>query len=323
MVTVNSVRLSCDFNMEQGSESECQSDNQNIRITKEQYGQLAYLLQQFKRANTTEHSDNMQMTGPTVNFAGIITCTSSINFDKPSCECYKETADLWILNLGASHHVTFNKNHLTNIFVLPYPLLVRLPNGYRVKVTEVGDVQLTPNITLYKVLFLPSSKYNLISINSMTLHLKYIISFSNTSCLLHAPSLKRPLKIDRVHDGLDLLFSECLQKDKHVTPAKNSTTSFSLHNNYMMHCQYISNSLFHPSVLRTLSDNKDNVVNADVNVVSSLSPDDNANLLWHYRLGHVPFVKMKSILSIPVVFSSKQSFFCPICHMARQTILPF
>lgn len=47
------------------------------------------------------------------------------------------------------------------------------------------------------------------------------------------------------------------------------------------------------------------------------------NVLWYNRLEHVPFVKMKNIVSIPASFSSKQPFLCSICPMARQERLPF
>nr|XP_009795207.1 PREDICTED: uncharacterized protein LOC104241936 [Nicotiana sylvestris] len=40
-------------------------------------------------------------------------------------------------------------------------------------------------------------------------------------------------------------------------------------------------------------------------------------------LGHIPFVKMKRITSIPANFSPKQPFTCTICPMARQERLPF
>lgn len=76
---------------------------------------------------------------------------------KLSCECYKDKTDLWILQSGVSHHMTFNKVHFTNILPLPEPMLVRLPNGYNIKVTEVGNMQLTSHNTLYNVLFIPSS----------------------------------------------------------------------------------------------------------------------------------------------------------------------
>lgn len=83
----------------------------------------------------------------------------------------------------------FNKNHFSDIITLPYPMLVNLPNGYKVKVTEVGTVKLAPMITLYKVLFIPSFRYNLISINSFTIHVKCIASFSNSTCVLQGPSM--------------------------------------------------------------------------------------------------------------------------------------
>ncbi|OIT29118.1 hypothetical protein A4A49_56015, partial [Nicotiana attenuata] len=98
--------------------------------------------------------------------------------------------------------MTFDKSHLQNIVSLPYPLLVKLPNGYKVKVSEIGSVSLTPEIILYKVLFIPSFKFNLVSISSLAAHLKCIASFSDTSCLLQAPSLKRPLEIGKLLDGL-------------------------------------------------------------------------------------------------------------------------
>lgn len=57
---------------------------------------------------------------------------------------------------GASHHMTFEKSHLVNLITLPYPLLVQLPNGYRVKITEVGSVHLNSKITLSGLLYAPS-----------------------------------------------------------------------------------------------------------------------------------------------------------------------
>ncbi|XP_019230719.1 PREDICTED: uncharacterized protein LOC109211623 [Nicotiana attenuata] len=167
-----------------------------MSLSKEQYGQIVSLLQHFQMGNTGENSTSANMSsGAYVNFAGLIACTSSIDFDNPSCKCFSAKTDLWILDFRASHHMTFNKTHLQNIVSLPYPLLVKLPNGYKVKVTEIGDVSLTPIIVLYKVLFIPSFKFNLVSISSLAVHLKCVASFFDTSCLLQAHSLKRPLEI--------------------------------------------------------------------------------------------------------------------------------
>lgn len=157
----------------------------NSSLTKKQYGQLINLLQHFQLSNAENTNSKEQMTSEIVNLVGITTCcNSSIDFSKLSYGCFKTRIDLWILDSGATHHITFNKNHLSDIITLPYPLLVRLPNRYKVKVTEVGNVKVTTMIILYKVLFIPSFKYNLISVSSLTTHHKYIASFSDSSCIL-------------------------------------------------------------------------------------------------------------------------------------------
>ena len=50
---------------------------------------------------------------------------------------------------------------------------------------------------------------------------------------------------------------------------------------------------------------------------------DNVDSLWHNRLGHVPFVKLRSISTLQANFSPKQPFSCNICPMARQSRLSF
>lgn len=73
-MATNSVGLSCDSTMEQGCGTGSQINNQDIGISKEQYGYLAYLFQQFQ----AENSSTMQTTNRVVNFECIIACTSSI-----------------------------------------------------------------------------------------------------------------------------------------------------------------------------------------------------------------------------------------------------
>ncbi|XP_019245187.1 PREDICTED: uncharacterized protein LOC109225050 [Nicotiana attenuata] len=175
-------------------ECDGQNENQNVNLTKEQYGQLVNLLQHFQLGNDAENSNNSNPTNA-VNFLGIVVCTSSIDFDKLSCRCFKSKTDAWILDSGASNHITFNKSILSDIITLPYPLLVVLPNGYKVKVTEIGNVKLAPEITLYKVLHIPSFKFNLISVYWLSKHLRGMTSFTDNTCLLQAPSLKRHLEI--------------------------------------------------------------------------------------------------------------------------------
>ncbi|OIT19221.1 hypothetical protein A4A49_57217, partial [Nicotiana attenuata] len=150
-------------------EAQCDlNTDQTISLSKEHYGQILNLLQHFQASNGGDNANTSNSINGAVNFAGIIVCTSSIDFGKLSCQCLKNKSESWILDSGASNHMTFNKNLLTNIITLPYPLLVVLPNGYKVKVTEIGSVALVPDITLHKVMFVPSFRYNLISIHGLT-----------------------------------------------------------------------------------------------------------------------------------------------------------
>ncbi|XP_009793735.2 uncharacterized protein [Nicotiana sylvestris] len=47
------------------------------------------------------------------------------------------------------------------------------------------------------------------------------------------------------------------------------------------------------------------------------------DVLWHHRLGHILFSRMKTIPFISAELSAKQSFICPVCPLARQARLPF
>nr|XP_016455695.1 PREDICTED: uncharacterized protein LOC107779728 [Nicotiana tabacum] len=117
------------------------------------------------------------------------------------------TASVNFADSGATDHMTSNKNLLTNITDLPIPILVTLPNGYKVKVTFIGTVHINSIITLSKVLYLPTFKYNLISVYKLILDTSLLLTFSSTACLLHGPSLKKPLGLGKMAERLYLLNS--------------------------------------------------------------------------------------------------------------------
>ena len=177
-----------DMNAQQ-SEEETQMGNQMpINLSKDQYEQLLNILGSIQTGNGVSNSDNSNsMMNGAVNLAGILACYSSMNnIGDLSCECVKLTVGSWIIDSGASHHMTYDITTLTNIRTLPYPFLISLPNGYKVKVTQVCDACLNPVLTLSKVLFVPSFKFNLISIHCLALQLNGVISFDKFSCLLQA-----------------------------------------------------------------------------------------------------------------------------------------
>ncbi|XP_075091973.1 uncharacterized protein LOC142172099 [Nicotiana tabacum] len=158
-----------------------------------------------------------------------------------------------------------------------------------------------------------------------------------------APSLKRPLEIGKSNSGLYLFSDMCNNKSNtHVSPAATvtHTPSTSGHSNSLT---IIPNNIFTVS-LDSSSKACDSSVNVGdsrhlcnyVNALNtnnnndgcsicstSLHQKDTVDLLWYNRLGHVPFVKMRGMPSIPTTFAPRQPFLCHICPMARQTRLPF
>ncbi|XP_019240977.1 PREDICTED: uncharacterized protein LOC109220963 [Nicotiana attenuata] len=323
-------------------------------LTKEQYNQLLSILENFHAGN-----GGNELKAGAVNFAGISAYSTHFGSGFNLYECSKSVADSWILDSGASNHMKYNKSMLSNVKILVYPFLVTLPNGYKVKVTLMGDIVMSPRFTLKRVLFVPSFKFNLISVHCLTVQLDCFVIFTKFSCiLLQAPSLKRPLAIRESKDGLYLYTSDScksntsefcksnplvLEKSSSI-PNKGDIITQSISYSVSSSSSVSPHSVSHitPSLHNSISStiprshtslhecNKD-VKNSHVQNERNISPTCNASmtdktmidLLWHNRLGHVPFVKMRGIESIPVHFSTKQPFICPICPMPRQNRLPF
>jgi len=109
---------------------------------------------------------------------------------------------------GASDHMVFDKTLLHNIRPLKNLILITLPNGNKIKVSQVGDLQIGRNLMLHHALFVPHFQFNLLSVKRLSEQLKCQVIFSEHSCILQGPSLKRPLEIDRSSQGLYILNDE-------------------------------------------------------------------------------------------------------------------
>ncbi|XP_075092030.1 uncharacterized protein LOC142172145 [Nicotiana tabacum] len=245
-------------------------------LTQEQYGQLLNILEKLQTENTGEDPGDrgdMNLIGGAVNFAGTVACSSSIKNSNQLRECSKLDVDSWILDSGATNHMAYNKTLLCNIKTLVYPYLVSLSNGYKVKVTLIGDVILSPKFIIRK-----------------------------------GPSLKRSPEIDEAKDNLYFHYSNSC-KSKSVLPSTLDTT-VSSHSSHTAPCASTT----------TYTHNR-NKVHSVPN--ASASEKYNVDILWHNRLGYVPFVKMRGISVIPTTFAQKQPFFCLVCPMAKQSRSPF
>lgn len=118
-------------------------------FTKDQYSQLMMLLQQSHLSPSPSTSSLMG----SANFAGEL-IPPGVSYG--ACMLTKVDRIVWIIDSGTSDHMTSTKSLLFNVQTLPVPYLVFIPNGYKVKVTNIGSLALFPNLILHNVLYVPS-----------------------------------------------------------------------------------------------------------------------------------------------------------------------
>ncbi|KAJ0099873.1 hypothetical protein Patl1_21231 [Pistacia atlantica] len=136
----------------QSSASNVTSDTQDITpsstesptapvFSKEQHAEILKLLQ--------KEPSMIASTDTNVNMAGIHSYFSSLHH-----------GNCWILDTGASHHMTASLDKLTNLMESTSQSSVRLPNGHQSSVSHIGSYMIGPNPKLTNVLFVLDFKFN-------------------------------------------------------------------------------------------------------------------------------------------------------------------
>ncbi|XP_074305553.1 uncharacterized protein LOC141640769 [Silene latifolia] len=98
----------------------------------------------------------------TANFAGM-----------PNAISYSYTANTspymldWLIDTGASDHMTYNCSLLTNVHIFKNPNRVGLPDGTIKFVHKMGTVLLTDKIILSNVFLIPDFRQNLLSVSKL------------------------------------------------------------------------------------------------------------------------------------------------------------
>ncbi|XP_075091779.1 uncharacterized protein LOC142171949 [Nicotiana tabacum] len=162
--------------------------------------------------------------------------------------------------------------------------------------------------------------------NITPLLVPYLFSLPN-GYKVKVHSMKKLLELGRMDQGLYKFhfnhFTPSMSPDNSVPPFNNlvHNAEFSLHTNVK--------NVSHSSACTLPCGTVQNVQTVNpcyVFTLPSCTVPNNVNkndVLWHHRLGHVPFVQMKHISFISNDLSAKQPFICPICPLARQPRLSF
>uniref|UniRef100_A0A5B6ZV70 Integrase catalytic domain-containing protein n=1 Tax=Davidia involucrata TaxID=16924 RepID=A0A5B6ZV70_DAVIN len=138
----------------------------------------------------------------------------------------------WILDSGASDHMTGNLSLLSNVFCPSFPSFVTIANGTKTRVHGIGTFY-TPGLTFSSVLYLPQFPFNLLSIRKLTQAFNCFVTFYPSYCVFQDLKTKRMIGGGYEKNGLYYFEPSCPS----VLSALHSTAS-----PYQWHCR-----LGHPS----------------------------------------------------------------------------
>lgn len=93
------------------------------------------------------------------------------------------TTNMWIIDTGASRHVTAELNCLVNIYDV-FAVLVGLPDGQTVVANKEGSLRFFDNIYLQLVLYVRELNCNMISISQLSDDFNCFVQFSYYICAI-------------------------------------------------------------------------------------------------------------------------------------------
>ena len=227
-------------------------------LTTMQCQQLIQLLTN-QLSSTSSASTENSSTGPSVsNFAG-----NKVKIQNKG----------WIIDSGVTHHVC-NDISLFDSSIDVQNVRVTLPTGITVPIDRVGSVILSKDVKLLNVLFVPTFRYNLLSVSAFTDTLSLSMVFTPDACIIQEPSRGKMIGKGSRKGQLYQLDFDSFVADKAFVAASRIPTS---------------------------------------NILS----------LWHSRLGHPSFSRLKGLQSVLDFDSSFDLTPCNVCPLAKQRCLPY
>ncbi|VFQ88089.1 unnamed protein product [Cuscuta campestris] len=137
----------------------------------------------------------------------------------------------WIIDTGASDHMTPFENILCDVHNLPNPITVTLPDGTHKTVTKAGKVKLSLDLVLMDVLYMPDFQFSLISVSKVIDTQRVSVVFLPDKCVFQDPSTEQIMATALRSHGLYKLRVEHKGKEiyKRHGMAANTCTPELLH----------------------------------------------------------------------------------------------
>ncbi|CAM8942273.1 unnamed protein product [Rhodiola kirilowii] len=114
----------------------------------------------------------------------------------------KLSTDTWILDSGATDHITSHMHLLHDVKTLGIPYEVLMPNGSTATVTHIGSCHINQHLTIHDVLLVPEFKFNLLSIGKLVTTSQCTAQFIANQCYIQDQATHNVQVIGDLIDGL-------------------------------------------------------------------------------------------------------------------------
>lgn len=191
----------------------------------------------------------------------------------------------WVMDSGASDHMTSTIQHLINVKAAPSNFTIKLPTGATTRITHIGDIEMQNGLKMLNVLYVPQFTHNLLSVHKLARDNNCDVMFYPATCVVLDSVSKKVKAVGKVKQGL-----------YYLSHTPDSVDSFAAHTTY-----------------------SPVVTNTPVNLACSVTADYNT---WHLRLGHAPKPILKHISFLKTVNTNSDQV-CITCPMGKFTRQPF
>lgn len=136
----------------------------------------------YRQSGNQEIGDSDRQSAPTLTDAQWSQLMSAITTTKssPSTEKLHGKIDEWIIDTGASNHMSGNIKKNSDLVDISSP--AGLPNGKTTMATMEGTIRLSDQLILENVLFVPALTCYLLSVSQLLAKQKYIVLFTDKLC---------------------------------------------------------------------------------------------------------------------------------------------
>ncbi|GJR41979.1 hypothetical protein Tco_1310082 [Tanacetum coccineum] len=153
-----------------------------------------------KKSNISQNVSNVSVTSKSADASGSVSHTLTSNqYQKrmsllsdsgPSSTSQSNMAG-WIIDYGASQHMTFTTTFLFNIIDVSHmDITVAHPNGTKAKVNQIRSCKLNDNLVIHDVLVVLGYHVSLLSVSKLAKDNKLSVCFNENDCVIQDSILK-------------------------------------------------------------------------------------------------------------------------------------